>query len=394
MRGHIAKKGNYYYIVIETKNEKGRRVRKWISNEDKQGWKRKKDAQQALPSIMDQFIKGTYVDLTDDTFKEVMVKWLEDKKTAVRYNTWKSYDWLVTKHIIPHLGEKKVSALKARDLHYFYHITLLKDSKLSPASIRKTHVIILDALKRLVMWGELSQNVASGVELPQRKKAKFEVWDEKQLELFLEAAREDQYFEAFELAASTGMRQSEILAVERTSVDLYIRMLSVRQAYTLDEVGHSIDDTKNESSERSIALFDSTVEVLEALFKKIEHEISTNPSYKDSGLIIQTSVGTPLGPRNLSRNFYRIIKRVQDQQNALKEAGEPYTPFPKIRFHDLRHTHATILLKKGVHPKIVQERLGHSSITVTMDTYSHVLPNMQRAVLNSIGRSITGNKSK
>ncbi|MNN41005.1 Transposase [compost metagenome] len=171
-------------------------------------------------------------------------------------------------------------------------------------------------------------------------------------------------------------------------------MLSVRQAYTLDEVGHSIDDTKNESSERSIALFDSTVEVLEALFKKIEHEISTNPNYKDSGLVIQTSVGTPLGPRNLSRNFYRIIKKVQDKQNALKEAGEPYIPFPKIRFHDLRHTHATILLKKGVHPKIVQERLGHSSITVTLDTYSHVLPNMQRAVLNSIGRSITGNISK
>lgn len=108
------------------------------------------------------------------------------------------------------------------------------------------------------MWGELSLNVASDVEPPQLKKIKFEVWDEKPLELFLEAAQEDQYYEAFELAelaASTDMRQSEILAVERTSVDLYIKMLSVRQAYTKDEVGHFIDDTKNESSKRSIALF-------------------------------------------------------------------------------------------------------------------------------------------
>lgn len=107
----MQRRGNYYYIVVEIKNEEGKRFRKWISNEDKQGWKRTKDAQQALPSISDKFIKATYVDLTTDTIKAVMEKWLIDKKTIVRHNTWKSYEWLVLKHIVPHLGKKKTSSL-------------------------------------------------------------------------------------------------------------------------------------------------------------------------------------------------------------------------------------------------------------------------------------------
>lgn len=98
--------------------------------------------------------------------------------------------------------------------------------------------------------------------------------------------------------------------------------------------------------------------------------------------MVQTSVGVPVSPRNLIRNYYRILDTI------IKE----HPDFPRIRFHDLRHTHATLLLKAGIHPKIVQERLGHSSINVTLDTYSHVLPNLQEAVLDTIGDSILGNQ--
>ncbi|QDY85301.1 site-specific integrase [Paenibacillus polymyxa] len=213
--------------------------------------------------------------------------------------------------------------------------------KLSVASIKKAHVLVLDALNGAVTWGVITQNVASYVELPQGKKKKFEVWNEHQLKIFLDAASEDQYFMAFELAASTGMRQSEILALPRSEVDLKRKTASVRQAYTISEIGHDLDDTKNDSSVRSIALFANTVNFLENHFRKQEHEQARNKLYNDSGLVIQTSVGTPLGPRNLMRHYYRILDRI------VKE----HPDFPRIRFHDLRHTHATLLLKASIHPR-------------------------------------------
>src|SRR5690606_25259372 len=119
--------------------------------------------------------------------------------SSVRPATWKSYAWLVNTHIIPHLGRVKVQKLQAKQLHNLYHNKLL--GTISPASIRKLHVLINDALNRAVTWGDIPRNVASGVDLPSGKKAKFEVWNEEQLALFLEEAKISRYYVAFELAA-------------------------------------------------------------------------------------------------------------------------------------------------------------------------------------------------
>lgn len=378
MRGHVAKKGNKYYIVVDSEKDEvtGKRKQKWLSGYDK-----KREAERALPTILAQLMNGTYVEPTKKKFGEIMEKRLQEKKTTVKHGTWKSYKWLVDDHIVPNLGRIQLTKLKPEHLHKFYHETLLKKAKLSVGSIKKAHVLIMDALDRAVAWGELSRNVAETVELPQGKKTKFEVWNEQQLSIFLEHAKEDQYYMAFELAVSTGMRQSEILALRRVDVDSRTKTASIRQAYTVAEEGHDFDDTKSDSSERSIALFANTVRLLEEHLSKQERERNRSKLYKDTGLVIQTSVGTPLSPRNLMRHYYRLIKEIQTK----------HPDFPKIRFHDLRHTHATLLLKAGIHPKIVQERLGHSSINVTLDTYSHVLPNLQEAVLKNIGDSILGN---
>jgi integrase len=389
MRGHIAKKGNKYYIVVDMKDElTGARKRKWLS-----GYEKKRDAEKALPEILKELNEGTFKEPTDETFGTIMSAWLEDKKSAVRPGTWKSYSWLVETHLIPHLGKIKLVNLQAKQLHNLYHKTLLP--VLSAASIRKLHVLIIDALNRSVTWGDIPRNVAIGVELPKGKKVKFEVWNEEQLQLFLDTARSDQYYTAFELAASTGMRQSEILGLRWVDVDLNNKTISVRQAYTKAESGHEIDDTKSETSERSIALFPETIKQLrEHRTRQNEEHMENRKVYRDYGLVIQTRVGTPVNPRNLMRNFYKIIDEIIKEQDELKSAEKPYLPFHRIRFHDLRHTHATILLKNGAHPKIVQERLGHSSVNVTLDVYSHVLPNMQEALLQSIGNSITGGKNK
>ncbi|TQR43377.1 tyrosine-type recombinase/integrase [Paenibacillus popilliae] len=384
MRGHIASKWGKYYIVVDITDESGKRKKKWFSGPDKSGYLRKRDAEKALPDILSSLNKGTYVETKKDlTFGTIMKEWLEDKKTEVKHGTWKSYAWLVNNHIIPKLGKNQMAKLKPEHLHKFYHATLLKEAKLSVGSIKKVHVIIMDALNRAVQWGKIPQNVATTVKLPQGKKVKFQVWNEYQLRTFLDVAANDQYFIAFELAASTGMRKSEILGLSREDVDLNTKIISVRQAYTISEDGYDFDDTKSDSSERAISLFPNTVELLKQHFEKQnEQKNELKKIYTDYGLVVQTAKGTPVNQRNLMRNYYRIIKEIQEE----------HPDFPKIRFHDLRHTHATLLLKAGIHPKIVQERLGHSSINVTLDTYSHVLPNMQEAVLRSIGDSITGTK--
>ncbi|WP_410771024.1 tyrosine-type recombinase/integrase [Fontibacillus sp. BL9] len=380
MKGHIAKKGNKYYIVVDMKDEAGNRKRKWLSGPDG-GFEKKRQAELAMPDILKALHNETFVEPTRKSFGELMAEWLRDKKPVVKYNTWKSYEWLVNTHIIPNLGKVQAIKLKPQQLQDFYHKKLL--TTLSVGSIKKAHSIIYDALNRAVVWGLIPQNVAQFVTLPQGKKVKFEVWNEEQLKTFLDYASYEQYYLAFELAASTGMRQSEILALRWVDVDLVNQTISVRQAYTLAEVGHDFGDTKNDSSVRSIALFENTVRLLKDHINSQEEQKKTNKLYTDSGLVIQTSVGTPLGPRNLSRQYYQIIENIQKE----------HPNFPRIRFHDLRHTHATLLLKAGVHPKIVQERLGHSSINVTLDTYSHVLPNLQKQVLKNIGDSITGSQT-
>lgn len=385
MRGHIRQRGNKYAIVVDLgRDELGKRKQKWFS-----GYEKKRDAEKALPDILKKLQEGPYIEPASETLGEYMASWLQKKKTAVRPATWSAYAWLINTHLIPNLGNVSLQKLKSEHIHTLYHQKLL--FVLSVASIKKLHVLLSAALESLRIAGKIPVNPAASVELPKGRKSKFDVWTEEQLELFLEEAKQDQYFIAFELAASTGMRKSELLGLPRTEVHNDATLLSVKQAYTKGEDGYEIDDTKTDSSVRPIPLFEASSTYLrEHLAKQaIERE---SEGYQDHGLVLQTSNGTPIGQRNLMRNFYRIIKNVMKEQERRKLAGEPYVEFKPIRFHDLRHTHATILLKNGVHPKIVQERLGHSSIMVTLNTYSHVIPNMQEAVLKGIGTSITSGK--
>jgi len=394
VRGHIAKKGNKYYIVISLKDEvTGKRKVKWLSGKNGKGFDRKKDAEREMPEILASVMKGEFdpPSRTDETFGELMEQYLQSKKPTVRYNTWKAYAGLVRNNLIPHLGHIKPKKLQPEHFERLYHEVLAE--RLSVASIKKLHVLVCDALNRAMRKGKVLRNVAASVELPIRTSTKFVVWDEEQLEAFLNEAKSSQYYPIYHMAANTGMRQSELLGLGRNELDLDHRTVSVRQALTLDEDGYRPNDTKSVASVRAVALFPETVEVLRQHLDRQETQKAAakeaGRQYDDHGMVFQTSTGRPISPRNLMRDFYLILDRLEKKwQN-----GEISVRVPRIRFHDLRHTHATLLLKRGVHPKIVQERLGHSSITVTLDIYSHVLPNLQQAVLGSIGDSILGNKN-
>lgn len=369
MKGHVRKRGKKWCFVIDIGRDEltGERKQKWFSGYDKE-----KDAEKAMIDKIKELNDGNYIQETDETISEFMTNWLTNKKNQVRPGTWKSYSWLINTHLIPNLGKVKVSQLKPRHLHDLYNQKLL--TVISANSIKKLHGLIKDALDEGIGFGDISKNVANAVTPPRVKKVKFEVWNEAQLKLFLEEAKNNRFYVVFELAASTGMRIGEILGLRWRDVDFETGQVSVRQAYTKAHSGYEFHEPKTASGERSVVLFPDTINLLKMHQAVQESEKEENKEfYNDYGLVVQTHLGTPVSPRNLSREYYKILNKID---------------VPRIRFHDLRHTHATILLKRGVHAKIVQERLGHSSITITLDTYSHVLPGLQEAALKSLGGSI------
>ncbi|MEV2909754.1 tyrosine-type recombinase/integrase [Paenibacillus larvae] len=390
MKGHVRKRGNKWCFVIDVGRDAltGERIQKWFS-----GFNKKVDAERSMIAKIKEINDGCYVEEIEETVEEFMQNWLLNKKNTVRPGTWKSYSWLINTHLTPHLGKLKVINLKPIHLNNLYNQKLA--SSISNNSIKKLHSLIKDALDEGIGYGSLSKNVAKAVTPPRVKKVKFEVWNEDQLAFFLKHAKASRFYVAFELAVSTGMRIGEILGLRWKDIDLCNKKISVRQAYTKAESGYDFHEPKTASGERSIALFENTVSLLTDHQKAQELEKNLNSNfYDDHGLVIQTHIGTPVNPRNLSREYYKILSIIEKENVKKKEQGEDFIELPRIRFHDLRHTHATILLKRGVHPKIVQERLGHSSISITLDTYSHVLPGLQEAALKSLGQSILGETNK
>lgn len=229
--------------------------------------------------------------------------------------------------------------------------------------------IIKGSLDYAVNMELLPSNPAKKIQLPKDKKKEMTVWDIDEIKAFFKVASQDRLYPAFHLAITTGMRRDEILGLRWKDVDLDKGILYVRQ--TLSKDGKKfLSGAKTDSSVRSIKLSNETIAVLRKHKARVAREkLQLGPDYVDYDLVICTSKGTPVNPENLKRTFERLIKEAR---------------VPKIRFHDLRHTHATMLLAQGVHAKVISERLGHSNIKTTLDIYSHVLPNMQEEAANQI----------
>jgi integrase len=207
-----------------------------------------------------------------------------------------------------------------------------------------------------VKWGFISRNPTDLVTPPKPKKKAPITLSEGEVEAFLKSIEHHQWYPIYVLAIGTGMREGEIFGLRHEDLSLDVSSLQVTQTvYSIRGKTH-IGEPKSDKSRRTIALPDYVVEVL----KSIE---------PGSGLLFTTSSGRPISPRNLLRHFHE----------SLAKAG-----LPRVTFHSLRHFHATYLLKRNIHPKIVQERLGHSTISLTMDTYSHVIPDIQKEATEKI----------
>lgn len=194
---------------------------------------------------------------------------------------------------------------------------------------------------------------------------------EDELLKFFEAAKGDRLFAAYVLAATTGLRRGELLGLCWDCIDIENGVITVQRQLLVLKDGLTLEETtKSKSGMRSIVLTDDAIRELKAHRKRqAQEKLRAGEAYQNNGLVFCKEDGTPLDPREFTKRF----------QRHLEAAG-----LPRVRLHDLRHTHASLLLARGVHPKVVQERLGHSSITMTLDLYSHLTPGLDRAAAEAL----------
>ncbi|SCW52466.1 Site-specific recombinase XerD [Paenibacillus tianmuensis] len=353
--------GKYYY-VLDIGKDGGRKQKK------KRGFATKKDAEIALAKLLTEVNDGTYLEPSKNTLVQLMEKWIESKKGNMTRLTVDSYKSYIVNHIAPsNIGSKQLAKLSSDDIEEFIKYLRTKKTdkgkNLSDSTIQRIFNIVVTALNYAKKMKYVKENVALNVDRPQISKRKLQVWDVEEVNKFLEHIKKYRHFLAFYLAIHTGMRQGEILGLPWSNIDFDNKTIRVTQTLEHDAKGIT-EGAKTNSSVRSISISDEVIAQLKKQYHMIEEEKeNAGELYQDNDdLVICTNIGKPVFADTLTKFMRKSIRELN------------VTP---IRFHDLRHTSASLMLKIGVHPKIVSERLGHSSVTITLDTYSHLLPNMQ-----------------
>jgi integrase len=350
--------------------------------ETKAGFRTRKEAQAAMSKVLVSVEEHSYVTPTKLTVREYLRKeWLPAIEATIRATTYRSYVQHVDCHICPHIGPVKLEKLTGATINGLY-AKLAQSGKrdgrsgLSALTIRHVHAVLHRALKDAVRWGRLTRNPIEAADPPRVAGSGHEMktWSGAQLATFLEATRDDRLHGLWHLLALTGMRRGEALGLRWEDVDLEQGRLSVRRALIPNGKTVVLSEPKTARGRTVVALDPGTVDVLKAqAAKQLEEQREWNDSASDSSYIFTKEDGTAYHPEVVSRCFRQAVKR------AL---------LPEIRLHDLRHTHATLALRAGIHPKVVSERLGHATVSITLDTYSHAIPAMQEEAAAKIAELV------
>ncbi len=343
------------------------------------------DAARLLRAAIKAEEEGLPVPDGRQTVATYLAEWLHGSKSNLRPQTWRGYERDLRLHVVPFIGRRRMAQLLPIDLHRLYQARI--DSGLSPTTVRHVHEILSKALGQAARWGLITRNPAALVQPPRRAHHEMQTLDADQTRALLETAHGDRLEAVYVLAVATGMRQGELLALRWRDVDLDTGR--VRVIGTLDwprgAVPH-ISEPKTARSRRQIQLAAAAVTALrQHRSRQAAERLATDGWRNELGLVFTNEPGRPVDASNLRRAFSKLLVR----------AG-----LPRIRFHDLRHTAATLLLSRGVHPKIASEMLGHATVAFTLDVYSHVTETMQReaadamdAILSDPHRSVDA-KSK
>ena len=280
----------------------------------------------------------------------------------------------VDRYIIPAIGLVPLQSLRG---HHIQELeTSLLDKGLSTTTVLHTHRVLKQALEHAVLWEKLIRNPARGVKAPRLQRIQMQMWDAATINQFRKAAIGNRYQNFFELALLTGMRRSEISGLKWDAINIDKGLLSViRTLQSMPGQGLVEGVPKTEKSRRVIALSGDTIELLKKIrTSQFEFKLKAGPLWQNLDFVFTDRDGTPMSPDGATQNFTEIVRKNQ---------------LPHLTLHGLRHAHATLLLTSGLQPKVISERLGHSSISTTMDTYSHVLPSLQREAAAAIDKILS-----
>ena len=300
-----------------------------------------------------------------ETVGGYLSSWLEHSKTRVRAKTHEGYEGLVRLYARQGIGDIPLSDLSPLHLQRLY-ADLLSDPerRLSGGTVLNLHLVLTQAFSQAVRWGVMASNPASGAQPPRPRRAELAVVDEALAGRLLEVTSGTRFEVPVAIAIATGMRRGEILALCWSDVSADLSLAHVRRSIQPTAGGLVFEQPKTKRSRRAVALPAFLAPYLMRQRKDQDaRKRELGNAWVGTDLVIDRGDGRPLNPDTLSSGWATFVRK-----HAL----------PPVRFHDLRHAHATLMLSKGVHPKIVSERLGHASIGITLDTYSHVLPAMQQ----------------
>jgi len=400
MRGHVRKRGepgSWEYIVdvgmAAAQRCAGCNKRLWIERrpkescpkcgsamketeerrrETKSSFATQKECQAAMNRLLVKVEQHDYAAPTKASVKEYLTKeWLPAVKATIRPSTYNSYVQHVECHIVPHIGTVKLQKLSGSQVNALYSKlaeTGRKDGKtgLSPMTIHHVHACLHKACKDAVRWGHISRNPLDAADPPRKKgdgTKEMRTWTKEQLKAFLDAMKDERLSPLWHTIAMTGMRRGEAIGLRWSDVDFDGGRLAVRRALIPSGREVIVSEPKTIKGRRVIAIDPGTVEVLKAqAARQLDEQKDWDEAWVETGLVFTLENGAALDPESVSRYFRQAVKK---------------SMLPPIRLHDLRHTHATLALRAGIHPKVISERLGHATISITLDTYSHAIPAMQ-----------------
>jgi len=381
MKGHIRQRSKGSWTIVAEVGrdpQTGKRKQQWMTIRGT-----KKEAERRLRELLQSVEVGSYMKPTKTTVAEYLEQWLEgyvSSNTGPR--TRERYVEIVRAHLIPALGSIPLTALRPQHIQDYYARALdagRRDGKggLSARTVHHHHGVLYEALKHAVKHGILIRNVAEAVDPPRPDYREMATVGAEALNTLLEAARATPYYVLFYTAAYTGLRRSELLALRWHHVDLDLATLSVVETlHHLHSGEYVIRQPKSKRSRRLVSLSPSLAILLrehKAEQEDIRRQLGA--PLQDNDLVFSHPDGSPIEPNSVTKAFRKLARSVG---------------LYGLRFHDLRHAHATLMLQQGIHPKIVSERLGHSSIAITLDTYSHVLPGLQEAAAKRFEEGLQG----
>jgi integrase len=337
--------------------------------------KRKTECERKLRDAMTDGDRGLIFDAANQSVSEYMTRWLEDfAKANLASRTYHNYKLQIREHIVPALGKMKLSKLDTPNIQALYTAKL--QAGLKPASIRYIHAVLHCALEKAIDLRLIARNPAASARPPKIYQEEITPLDREQAHVLLEAAEGDRFECLYVLSLTCGLRMGESLGLKWSDIDFDAGTLRVhRQVQRVREGGGLVFSEPKNASRRTIDLPQRALEALRSHRKRqIEQQLRAGAKWQDYDLVFTTTIGTAVDAQNVvNRHFKPMLSR----------AG-----LPDIRWHDLRHTCATLLLSRGTHPTFVQKLLGHASVQLTLDRYSHWMPSMGKHTASAMDEAL------